>query len=95
VIIGKNSRIFLRRLNSSKASAVWELPRGLPRGLGAFWAIRPMLLSMHVMMGGRRRGRRLMVMIGIFLANARAVRFTHGSHCCVGAEQRQHKNNRR
>jgi hypothetical protein len=35
------------------------------------------------------------VMIGVFLANARTVRFTHGSHCCVGAEQRQHKTNRR
>jgi hypothetical protein len=95
MIIGKNSRIFLQRLNPSEASTVRELQRGLPCGLGAFRTIRPMWLSMHVMMGGRRRGRRLMVMIGILLANARAVRFTHGSHCCVGAEQRQHQNNRR
>jgi len=50
---------------------------------------------MHVMMGGRKPGRRLMVMIGVFLANARTVSFAHRSHCCVGAEQRHYKNNRR
>jgi hypothetical protein len=94
MIIGKNSRIFLQRLNLSKASTVWE-QRGLPCDLGAFRTIRPMLLSVHVMMRRRRRGRRLMVMIGIFLANVRTVCIAHGSHCCIGAEQRQCKNNRR
>jgi hypothetical protein len=95
VIIGKNSRIFLQSLNPSKASTVRELQRGLPCGLGAFRTIRPMLLSVQVMMRGRRRGRRLMMMIGVFLANTPTVCFAHGSRCCVGAEQRHGKNNRR
>jgi hypothetical protein len=95
VIIGKNSGIYLQRLNPSKASTVWELLRALSCDLGALRTIRPMLLSMHVMMSGRRRGHPLMVMIGVFLANARTVRFTRGSHCRVGAEQRHCKNNRR
>ncbi len=89
MIIRKNSRIFLQRLNPRKAYTVRELQRRLPCGLGAFRTIRPMLSSMHVMMRGGRRSLRLMVMIGVVLANARTVRFTHGSHCCVGAEQRQ------
>jgi hypothetical protein len=50
--------------------------------------MRPMLLSMHVVMGGRRLGGRLMVMTGVFLANTRTVCFAHGSHGGVGAEQR-------
>ena len=95
VIIAKNSRIFLQRLSPSKASTVREWLRGLPCDLGALRTIRRMLLSMHVMMGGRRRTRRLMVMIGAFLANARTVCFAHRSHCRVGAEQRHCKNNRR
>jgi len=88
VIIGKNSRIFLQSLNPSKASTVRELQRGLPCGLGAFRTMRPMLLSMHVVMGGRKLGGRLMVMTGVFLANTRTVCFAHGSHGGVGAEQR-------
>jgi hypothetical protein len=47
-----------------------------------------MLLIMHVVMVGRKLGRRLMAMIGVFPANARTVCFAHGNHCCVGAEQR-------
>jgi len=92
--VGKNSRIFLQSLNSGKTSTVREPQRGLPCDLGAFRTIRPRLLSMHVMMGGRKPGRRLMVMIGVFLANARTVCFAH-RHSCVGAEQRHYKNNRR
>jgi hypothetical protein len=68
VIIGNNSRTFLQSLQPSKASTVQELQRGLPSGLGAFRTICPTLLSMHVMMEGRRRGRRLMVVIDVFLA---------------------------
>jgi hypothetical protein len=88
VIIGKNSRIFLQSLHPSKSSTVRELQRGLRCGLGAFRTIRPLLLSVHVMMRGGRRGRRLMMMmmiIGVVLANARTVCFAHGSHCGVGA----------
>jgi len=54
-----------------------------------------MLLSVHMMVRGRMRDRRLMVMIGVVLANARTVRFTHRSHRCVGAEQHHCKNNSR
>jgi hypothetical protein len=95
VIIGKDSRIFLQTLNLSKASTVRELQRGLPCAVGAFRTIHAMLLSMHVVMEGRKLGRRLMGMIGVFLANAGTVCFAHGGHGCVGAEQRHYKNNRR
>jgi hypothetical protein len=95
VIIGKNSQVFLQRLNLRKASTVRELPQRLPCDIGAFRTICSMLSSVRVMMGRRRRSRRLMVMIGVFLANARTVCFAHGSHRCVGAEQRHYKNNRR
>jgi hypothetical protein len=88
VIIGKSLRTFLKSLNPSKASTVWELKRGHPCGLAAFQTIRAMLLRMHVVMEGRRLGRRLMVMIGGFLADASTVCFAHGSRGCVGAEQR-------
>jgi hypothetical protein len=88
VIIGKNSRSFAESLNLSKPSTVGELQRGLPSGLGAFRTIRLMLLSMYVVMGRRKLGSRLMVVIGVFLANSRTVRFAHGSHGCVSAEQR-------
>ena len=84
-IIGKHTQIFLHSLDQSKASTAWELQRGLPCGLGALRTIRPMLLRMRVMMAGRRCGRRLMVMIGGFLANACTVCFADGSHRCVGA----------
>jgi hypothetical protein len=93
--MGKNSRIFLQSLNSGKTSTVRELQRGHPCGLGAFRTIRPILLRMHVMMGGKKPGRRLMAMIGVFLANAPTVCFAHRSHCRVGAEQCPCKNNRR
>jgi hypothetical protein len=95
VIIGENSRIFLQGLNSGKISTVREQQQRLPCGLGAFRTIRPMLLSMHVMTVGRQRCQALMVTIGVFLANPRTVCFAHGSHCCVGGEQRHSKNNRR
>jgi hypothetical protein len=88
VIIEKSLRTFLQSLNPSKASTAWELKRRHPCGLGAFQTIRPMLLRMHVVRGGRRLGRRLMVMIGSFLADASTVCFAHGSRGCVGAEQR-------
>jgi hypothetical protein len=97
VIIGRNLRSFLQRLNRIKASTVRELQRRLTCGLEALRTIGPRLLSVHVMMRGRSPGRTLilMMMIGVFLANARTVCFTHGSHCRVGAEQRHCKNNRR
>jgi hypothetical protein len=37
----------------------------------------------------------MMMMIGVFVANARTVCIAHGSHCRIGAEKRQCKNNRR
>ena len=88
MISEKKPRIFLQRLNPSKACTARELQRGLRCGLGAFRTIHPMFLSMLVMMTGRRLGRRLMMMVGVFLANPRTVCFAYGSHCCVGAEQR-------
>jgi hypothetical protein len=94
MIIGKNSRIFLQRLNLRKGSTIWE-QRGMPCDFEALRTLRPMLLSVHVMMR-RRRGRRLMMMmIRVFVANARTVRIAHGSHCSIGTEERQCKNNRR
>jgi hypothetical protein len=53
-----------------------------------------MFLSMHVLMRRRKRDRRLIVVIEVFLANASTVCFAHGNYCCVGAEQRHQKNNR-
>jgi len=97
VIIGKNSRSFLQCLHTGKPSTAGELQRGLSCGLGAFPTIGPMFVSVHMMMGGRRRGRGLMMMmmIGVFLANARTVCIAHGSHCCIRAEQRHCNKNRR